>query len=712
MNQEEIIQKLQVAMKLYQAKDLNAAEVIFKEILDVNPKEQNALHLLGCIHKDRGELQQAVDLIQASIREDTSNPITFLNLGEALVAAGQYENAVEVFKESLKRNQQMPQTWFCLASALVRTGNFDQACACVVNTYELDNNFGGGIVSCGKDLAISRDFYFSRLLLQQALKRGLDPIAVNWYLGNISAELFEYSHAIKYYQTSLLAGNDHPYFFVSFAEVLRRSEDDLEYACSLLKKVIKQKPDFSDAYMNLGRILKEQGEVEEAIHYCRKSIEINPDSAEAYMHLGNAYEQNGLFDESLCSLLTSVRLEPKLRLGLYSLFSLYLHRQEYNVTPGNYMQGLPIQILNSLRAKRCICFGDCHVAVFDGVEGFESVWVGAATAYNLTAPQSFTGGRDKILSRLEGASPDDDVVLLSFGEVDIRANIIKHSIIQRRSIEEVCTDIVARYFDFADEILLKDFRVIIYGPWGSGSDHNNQGTMQERYYSSCCLDSLLYEKAKSKGIIYFSLHEVFSNHLLQSTRMDFFDATGMHFHGHPDNISPEVKSVVLSQMLKAINGSERSLFPCKSPALSMASLLSKETLCLLDVFSSDSPSFHRLGLIPSGEERVRVLSKAKSSIVLELGSCLNLQSCHLKWISSMEGLSLEGWEVWGLNESGEMESCKMMLSRPSLGSVNCNEIKAEFVDNSMLRYLVLTFPEGVMRSLESFEIIGRRFVFS
>ena len=112
------MQQLQAALKAYQSKDLDGAEAIFKQILSVNPKEPNALHLLGCIYKDRGQIQQAIDLIRASIREDGSNPIPLLNLGKILTVAGQHENAAGALQESLKRNYQIPETWFCLGNAL------------------------------------------------------------------------------------------------------------------------------------------------------------------------------------------------------------------------------------------------------------------------------------------------------------------------------------------------------------------------------------------------------------------------------------------------------------------------------------------------------------------------------------------------------------------------------------------------------------------
>ena len=61
MNQEDLMQKLQFGVQAYQGKDLDTAEAIFLEILAVNSKEPNSLHLLGCIYKDRGQLQKAID---------------------------------------------------------------------------------------------------------------------------------------------------------------------------------------------------------------------------------------------------------------------------------------------------------------------------------------------------------------------------------------------------------------------------------------------------------------------------------------------------------------------------------------------------------------------------------------------------------------------------------------------------------------------------
>ncbi len=125
-------------MKAYQGRDLDSAEAIFKTILAVNPKEPSALHHLGCIYKDRGQLQQAVDLSQAALREDDSNPIPFLNLGKILAIAGQHENAAGVSQESLKRGQQVPETWFCFGNAFREIAKAEDAKQAYRNALQLN----------------------------------------------------------------------------------------------------------------------------------------------------------------------------------------------------------------------------------------------------------------------------------------------------------------------------------------------------------------------------------------------------------------------------------------------------------------------------------------------------------------------------------------------------------------------------------------------
>ena len=145
LGREEITQQLHAAVQAYQCRDLDGAELIFKRMLSLNPKDPHALHFLGCIHKDRGQLQQAVDLIQASIREDSTNPIPFLNLGKILASAGQHEKAISVFQQSLKRHQQIPDTWFCFGNSLKSIGKIVEAKQAYLSALQINPVHSGSL---------------------------------------------------------------------------------------------------------------------------------------------------------------------------------------------------------------------------------------------------------------------------------------------------------------------------------------------------------------------------------------------------------------------------------------------------------------------------------------------------------------------------------------------------------------------------------------
>ena len=59
------------------------------------------------------------------------------------------------------------------------------------------------------------------------------------------------------------------------------------------------KPDFAEAYLNLGNAMKEEGEFDEASVCYRKAIELKPDSVEAYFNIGNLLKEVGELEEAI-----------------------------------------------------------------------------------------------------------------------------------------------------------------------------------------------------------------------------------------------------------------------------------------------------------------------------------------------------------------------------------------------------------------------------
>ena len=80
-----------------------------------------------------------------------------------------------------------------------------------------------------------------------------------------------------------------------------------------LRYAVELKPDYADAYNNLGNALRGCGRLDEAIAAYRRSIELKPDNADAYGNLAITFKDLGRLEESIASHRHAVALRPGFR---------------------------------------------------------------------------------------------------------------------------------------------------------------------------------------------------------------------------------------------------------------------------------------------------------------------------------------------------------------------------------------------------------------
>ena len=72
-----------------------------------------------------------------------------------------------------------------------------------------------------------------------------------------------------------------------------------EEAIEVYKKALFIKPGYTEAYNNMGNALKEQGKLEEAIEVYKKVLSIRPGYTEVYNNMGNAFKEQGKLEEAI-----------------------------------------------------------------------------------------------------------------------------------------------------------------------------------------------------------------------------------------------------------------------------------------------------------------------------------------------------------------------------------------------------------------------------
>jgi tetratricopeptide (TPR) repeat protein len=110
-------------------------------VLEAEPHNFHALHLLGLVAYQKGDLEQAKSLIGQAIRLRGDVPDFHANLGETLRAKGELDGAIASYTKALQLSPTMPEIRINLANALMDAGREAEAM----------EQYGQAAVDAGRD---------------------------------------------------------------------------------------------------------------------------------------------------------------------------------------------------------------------------------------------------------------------------------------------------------------------------------------------------------------------------------------------------------------------------------------------------------------------------------------------------------------------------------------------------------------------------------
>jgi len=230
-------QALQTALAHHQAGRLDAAERLYRHILAQQPRQPEALHLLGIIAQQTGRHAMAVDLIRQAIAVQPQAPEAYSNLGNALKDLGQLDAASAAFRQALALRPDNPEVYSNLGNVLRDQGQLDAA-----------------LVACRQAIA-----------LDPAL-----PEAHN-NLGNALKDLGQLDAASAAFRRAIALKPRYPAAHSNLGGALK-DQGRLDEAIAAYRQAIALDPDYAEAHSNLGGALKDQGQLDAAIAAYRQAL--------------------------------------------------------------------------------------------------------------------------------------------------------------------------------------------------------------------------------------------------------------------------------------------------------------------------------------------------------------------------------------------------------------------------------------------------------
>lgn len=320
----------QQGLAQHQAGDFDAAEVLYRKALEIEPENPHGLHLLGVVHHQKGENEKAVELIERSIARNPGFADAHANLGAVLVAMKRLPQAADQFRRAAELRPAMPEAHSNLAAVLKDQGRIKEAIESykvahstapkapkfvkrIADLYLEHEQFEDAIDWFGRYLALQPDdsevlnnlgyAHERRLDLEQAetcYRRAVelcpDSPEINNNLAATLTRIGRCDEAEGYFKRSI---NIDPEKWADMADLARTYTNRKQFALALpiFEKLLETRADDHELLNDYGIAVWMSGKLDEGKAIFERVIALKPDYAEAYNSLGsnrfNARDRDG-----------------------------------------------------------------------------------------------------------------------------------------------------------------------------------------------------------------------------------------------------------------------------------------------------------------------------------------------------------------------------------------------------------------------------------
>ena len=264
------------AVRLHQAGRLDLAAPIYQRVLALDPRNADALNLLGMAAMQNGQTMAAAELIRRAIAVNSRQAPYHFNLALALQTLGQMDEAAASYRRALVLQPNDPDTYNNLGNVLGLQNKFEEAIACFRRVLSAQpdnapalNNLGNVLRGMGR-LDEAESHYRKAV----ALKPDYADALTN--LGNVYRDKGALSEALACYRRALAAApNDlagHNNLGLALWSLGRRDE-----AMACYQKALALDPNNVEALANMAIALWEKGQLDEADGLYRRILAMRPD---------------------------------------------------------------------------------------------------------------------------------------------------------------------------------------------------------------------------------------------------------------------------------------------------------------------------------------------------------------------------------------------------------------------------------------------------
>jgi len=286
-----------IASYAYQDADYTRAEEALTHLLESNAKDPEALRLLGEVHRQRGELDEAEDsfreaitVLQDYVRRRPELAYAHFRLAQMHVRVDELAQGMASLERVIELAPNSPEAAIMLAELQIRSGQSDQAIPVLAKVLERQHT-PLAFRLMGMAQAGQKDFTRAKVAYEQFLELAPEDAEAPYYLGTAEISLQETSAALQHFEQSLELN---PSYLepLSAISVVYASQQRLGAAVDRVVAQISRIEPSAPHQLLLGQLYQASNQLDKAETAFRTSVELRPSLTAGYARLAGLYTQS------------------------------------------------------------------------------------------------------------------------------------------------------------------------------------------------------------------------------------------------------------------------------------------------------------------------------------------------------------------------------------------------------------------------------------
>lgn len=252
---------IQRAVQHFQQGELTQATRLLRQVLDAQPRNFDALHILGVIQAMGGHRSEAIELFRKALSVNKNNNFLQFNLAKALSESGRDEESLPHHRRATQLAPHHAEAWLNFGKSLIHLKKLEEALETLDRALVIAPEYAEAWTNRG--LALTELARYTEAL--SSLDRALD----------LNPNL-----AAAYYNKAL-----------ALDEVGQSDQ-----ALAMYERAIDLQPDYAQAWNNRGEILARRGLLKQALENYEKAVSFRPDYPDAHWNQSHPLMSLGRYE--------------------------------------------------------------------------------------------------------------------------------------------------------------------------------------------------------------------------------------------------------------------------------------------------------------------------------------------------------------------------------------------------------------------------------